>query len=536
MILMLLAVCGMMAQAPEKFTYQAVVRNTNNQLLPNTSVGVQVVILENGAGPQGNPIYAERHVATTNANGLVTLNIGEGNVILGNFSTINWRGGVFFLDIGIDPIGGSDYSIWSTQQLLSVPYALYANEAGNVPAFAVVPTDTGYVISIIQDGGAPQTFVLRPGPQGPQGATGPQGPQGPQGETGAIGPQGPQGPQGETGATGPQGPQGETGATGPQGPQGPQGETGPMGPQGPQGETGPQGLQGPQGETGPQGPQGPQGETGAIGPQGPQGETGPQGNPGMGVPQTLSLDGNSLSISEGNSVTLPSIPTNVSAFTNDAGYLTSDSIPTNVSAFANDASYLTSFTETQTLADVTAQGNSAGNRQLKDVADPTDNYDAVNLRSLTQMMDSASATIQQMQQQLSQSQQQWQETQQQWQLQQQQMQQQWQQQQAQLQQQIDSLTLILNAMAADTAFSLWNTSVVNETACNAYEWHGQTYTQSGIHLYGYTNTDGSHNIEALNLTVFNSDTIHIQKDACDSYTWNGTTYTESGDRGTSDSL
>ena len=120
-----------MAQAPQKFTYQAVVRNTNNQLLPNTSVGVQVVILENGAGPQGNPIYAERHVATTNANGLVTLNIGEGNVILGNFSTINWRGGVFFLDIGIDPTGGSDYSIWSTQQLLSVPYALYANEAGN---------------------------------------------------------------------------------------------------------------------------------------------------------------------------------------------------------------------------------------------------------------------------------------------------------------------------------------------------------------------------------------------------------------------
>lgn len=512
MILMFLAVCGMMAQAPEKFTYQAVVRNANNQLMTNTLVGVRVSIMQGSS--TGSVVYSETQMLSTNANGLMTLNIGDGNIVYGNFSTINWGNGPFFLKSEIDVSGGSNYTISSTQQLLSVPYALYSSKAGNVPAFTVVPTDTGYVISIIQDGGAPQTFVLRhgtQGPQGPQGATGPQGPQG------ATGPQGPQGPQGETGAIGPQGPQGPQGETGATGPQGPQGETGPMGPQGPQGETGPQGLQGPQGETGPQGPQGPQGETGAIGPQGPQGETGPQGNPGVGVPQTLSLDGNSLSISEGNSVTLPSIPTNVSAFTNDAGYLTSDSIPTNVSAFANDASYLTSFTETQTLADVTAQGNSAGNRQLKDVADPTDNYDAVNLRSLTQMMDSASATIQQMQQQLSQSQQQWQETQQ-----------QWQQQQAQLQQQIDSLTLILNAMAADTAFSLWNTSVVNETACNAYEWHGQTYTQSGIHLYGYTNTDGSHNIEALNLTIFNSDTIHIQKDACDSYTWNGTTYTESG--------
>ena len=72
-----------------------------------------------------------------------------------------------------------------------------------------------------------------------------------------------------------------------------------------------------------------------------------------------------------------------------------DSIPTiptvlNVlSAFTNDAGYLTNYTEQQTLADVTANGNSAGNRQLKDVSDPTENYDAVNLRTLTSLMDSS---------------------------------------------------------------------------------------------------------------------------------------------------
>ena len=143
MILMLLAVCGMMAQAPEKFTYQAVVRNANNQLMTNTQVGAQICILQGGAGAQGTPVYCETHTASTNANGLLTLTIGEGNILFGNFNTINWKSGVFFLDMGIDPTGGSNYTIWSTQQLLSVPYALYANEAGNVPAFTVVPTDTG---------------------------------------------------------------------------------------------------------------------------------------------------------------------------------------------------------------------------------------------------------------------------------------------------------------------------------------------------------------------------------------------------------
>ena len=139
------------AQAPNKFTYQAVVRNASNQLVTNTLVGVQVAILQDGAGEQGTPVYAERHVQSTNANGLMTLEIGEGNVLFGNFNTINWESGVFFIDVGIDPTGGNDYSIWSTQQLLSVPYALYANEAGNVPAFTVLPTDSGYVISIIQE-------------------------------------------------------------------------------------------------------------------------------------------------------------------------------------------------------------------------------------------------------------------------------------------------------------------------------------------------------------------------------------------------
>lgn len=129
--LTLICLCAtfLYAQAPEKFTYQAVVRNTNNQLVTNTLVGVRISILYNSA--TGSVVYTETQTTSTNANGLVTLNIGDGSVVYGNFNGIDWKSGTFFLKSEIDPSGGSSYSITFTQQLMSVPYALYANEAGN---------------------------------------------------------------------------------------------------------------------------------------------------------------------------------------------------------------------------------------------------------------------------------------------------------------------------------------------------------------------------------------------------------------------
>lgn len=126
---LMLCVTALFAQAPNKFTYQAVVRNTNNQLITNTLVGIRVSILQNSA--TGSVVYSETQMLSTNANGLVTMNIGEGTVVYGSFNNIDWSAGTFFLKSEIDPTGGSNYTISSTQQLLSVPYALYANEAGN---------------------------------------------------------------------------------------------------------------------------------------------------------------------------------------------------------------------------------------------------------------------------------------------------------------------------------------------------------------------------------------------------------------------
>lgn len=132
---------------------------------------------------------------------------------------------------------------------------------------------------------------------------GPIGPQGPQGIPGEIGPQGLQGLQG------PPGPKGETGERGPQGDVGPKGADGLQGPIGPQGLQGERGQDGQKGE---RGEQGPIGQTGPAGPQGPIGLTGPKGadgRDGVGIPQKLTLSGNTLILSDGGgSVTLPSQP------------------------------------------------------------------------------------------------------------------------------------------------------------------------------------------------------------------------------------
>ena len=129
MMIMVLAVAVAMAQAPEKFTYQAVVRNASNALVSNAPVGVRVSVLQGGVN--GTLVYMETHTAVTNANGLMTLQIGGGNVQQGSFAGIDWANGPYYLKTETDPNGGTNYSITSTQQLLSVPYALYAKDAGN---------------------------------------------------------------------------------------------------------------------------------------------------------------------------------------------------------------------------------------------------------------------------------------------------------------------------------------------------------------------------------------------------------------------
>jgi len=117
------------AQPPQKMSYQAVIRNSSGQLVTNHTVGMRISILQGSA--TGTPVYIETQTPITNANGLVTIEIGGGTVVTGTFAGINWSTGTYFVKTETDPNGGTSYTITGTSQLLSVPYALYSKTAGN---------------------------------------------------------------------------------------------------------------------------------------------------------------------------------------------------------------------------------------------------------------------------------------------------------------------------------------------------------------------------------------------------------------------
>lgn len=191
------------AQAPQNFSYQAVIRGDGNVLIVKKNVVVRLSLLQ--VSSSGNVVFSETHYPTTNENGLVSIIIGEGKYEYGSISNIDWSKGPYFIKTEIDPTGGKNYTLTTTTQLLSVPYALYAEKSGS----------------------------NLPGPKGDTGAQGPAGPKGDQGIQGLVGLKGDvgaQGLQGLKGDTGPQGPAGPKGDIGAQGPVGPKGDQGPVGP------------------------------------------------------------------------------------------------------------------------------------------------------------------------------------------------------------------------------------------------------------------------------------------------------------------
>ena len=115
------------AQAPQKMSYQSVIRKTDGSLVINKLVGIKISILQGTAN--GTASYVETQTTTTNANGLATLAIGGGTPVTGTFAGINWASGTYFIKTETDSVGGTNYTISGTSQLLSVPYALYAGNS-----------------------------------------------------------------------------------------------------------------------------------------------------------------------------------------------------------------------------------------------------------------------------------------------------------------------------------------------------------------------------------------------------------------------
>lgn len=118
-----------MSQTPQAFKYQAVARDASGTFITNQNVSFQVSILAGDIN--GTAIYVETFSATTNDFGAVNLEIGKGTPVSGSFSSIDWSSGDYFLKVEMDEAGGASYITMGTSQLLSVPFALYAENAGD---------------------------------------------------------------------------------------------------------------------------------------------------------------------------------------------------------------------------------------------------------------------------------------------------------------------------------------------------------------------------------------------------------------------
>jgi hypothetical protein len=127
LLLCLITISALYAQAPQGFQYQAVLRDGNGNPLLNTNVRFRFTIEHSS----GNPVYYQEMQSTTsNALGGINLIIGGGNGTQGNFSTVNWKDGSVRVRVELDPSGGSNFSSFGITDLQSVPYALYSDRAG----------------------------------------------------------------------------------------------------------------------------------------------------------------------------------------------------------------------------------------------------------------------------------------------------------------------------------------------------------------------------------------------------------------------
>ena len=114
----------------DAISYQAIARDASGQIIAERPIGVKVEILQGSA--EGAAVYSETHEAETSPTGVVNLSIGNGTEPAGAFSDIDWGASTYFLRLSMDTKGGKDYKEVATTQIMPVPYALYAKEAGKM--------------------------------------------------------------------------------------------------------------------------------------------------------------------------------------------------------------------------------------------------------------------------------------------------------------------------------------------------------------------------------------------------------------------
>jgi len=148
-LLLILILSGSMiiwSQVPQAMTYKAIAKDDWGVALPNKTITLRFTILQNSE--TGTAVYQETHTTATNKFGLMDVEIGKGTPFIGSFDIIDWSTGIYYIQIEMDPNGGTNFRLEDPpHQLLSVPYALYADNAGDVateldPVFTVSPAFT----------------------------------------------------------------------------------------------------------------------------------------------------------------------------------------------------------------------------------------------------------------------------------------------------------------------------------------------------------------------------------------------------------
>ncbi|MBN2820768.1 MAG: hypothetical protein JXP36_17470, partial [Bacteroidales bacterium] len=138
----------LIAQVPEMMSYQAVIRDENKQLVLNSTVTIRVSILHESI--LSEPVFMELHSPQSNENGLVTLEIGNGQAEIGDFTSIDWSDGIYFIKTETDPKGNFDFTLVGTSQLLTVPFAFHAKTAERVSGLNDLISDALDLNNVLQ--------------------------------------------------------------------------------------------------------------------------------------------------------------------------------------------------------------------------------------------------------------------------------------------------------------------------------------------------------------------------------------------------
>ena len=114
------------SQAPQKINFQSILRNNNGEVVSNKAVSLKISILTGSIS--GSSVYTETQTKTTDASGLISLQIGFGTVLSGVFASIAWGDFPHFIKLEADFSGGNNFVLLGSQELMSMPYALYASK------------------------------------------------------------------------------------------------------------------------------------------------------------------------------------------------------------------------------------------------------------------------------------------------------------------------------------------------------------------------------------------------------------------------